>query len=370
MLFLLLSRSAYSYTFNPPSEQSLYDSNVDKNMTVLRMEDSQGNEMGLLSWFAVHGTSMNNTNRLISGDNKGYAAYYTEKLKNGNSSVPGMGPFIAGFAQCNEGDVTPNTVGAYCPDGTPCDPRSSTCIGEDGRARTELCRGYGPGESDFDATQIIGQNQADFALKLYDDAVEQLQGDIAYIHTFLNMENVTVSSQYTSTGQQAKTCSAALGDSFAGGTTDGPGMFNFVQGTNSTETNKYWNEFAYTLLSRPTQDIINCQAPKPILLNLGQMNFPAPWAASIVPIQIFKIGQLFLLGVPGEFTTMAGRRIRSTVMTSLRKHGLADDNSYIVVSGLSNEYTHYITTFEEYRTFFLSSFPIFLLLILFSFFFS
>jgi len=318
-------------------------------MTVLRFEDNQGNELGLLSWFAVHGTSMNNTNELISGDNKGYAAYYTEKYKNGNNSIPGMGPFIAGFAQCNEGDVSPNTVGAYCPDGTPCDPRSSTCVGFDGMERVELCRGIGPGETQFDATRIIGQHQADFAINLYENAIIELTGDIAYTHAFINMENITVSNEYTTTGQSAKTCSAALGDSFAAGTTDGAGDFNFVQGTNDTETNKFWNDIAYTFLARPSQETIDCQYPKPILLNTGIMHFPAPWTASVVPIQIFKIGQLFLLGVPGEFTTMAGRRLRASVMTSLQKHGLADENSYIIISGLSNEYTHYITTYEEYQ---------------------
>lgn len=35
---------------------------------------------GLVSWFAVHCTSLNNTNRLISGDNKGAAEFFTEAL--------------------------------------------------------------------------------------------------------------------------------------------------------------------------------------------------------------------------------------------------------------------------------------------------
>ena len=34
------------------------------------------------SWFAVHCTSMNNTNRLISGDNKGYASMLFEMSMN------------------------------------------------------------------------------------------------------------------------------------------------------------------------------------------------------------------------------------------------------------------------------------------------
>lgn len=53
----------------------------------------------MINWFAVHGTSMNNTNGLISGDNKGYASYLFEKYQNGNNSLPGMGPFVGAFAQ-------------------------------------------------------------------------------------------------------------------------------------------------------------------------------------------------------------------------------------------------------------------------------
>jgi len=201
----------------------------------------------------------------------------------------------------------------------------------------------------FEAAKIIGTQQAEFALHLFDTAVTQLSGSLAYIHAFIDIQNITVGAQFTSTGKEATTCKAALGDSFAAGTTDGAGDFNFVQGTNDTSTNFLWNEIAYTLLSRPTQDEIDCQAPKPILLNLGDMSFPAPWAASVVPIQIFKIGQLFIIGVPGEFTTMAGRRLRATIHTALMKYGLADEYAHVIISGLSNEYTHYITTYEEYQ---------------------
>ncbi len=35
-----------------------------------------------LSWFAVHPVSMNNTNRMVSSDNLGYASYAFEQEKN------------------------------------------------------------------------------------------------------------------------------------------------------------------------------------------------------------------------------------------------------------------------------------------------
>ena len=44
----------------------------------------------ILSWFSVHCTSMNNTNRLISGDNKGHASFLMEQKMNGAGTLPGQ----------------------------------------------------------------------------------------------------------------------------------------------------------------------------------------------------------------------------------------------------------------------------------------
>lgn len=61
-------------------------------------------------------------------------------------------------------------------------------------------------------------------------------------------------------------------------------------------------------------------------------------------MQIFRIGQLALIAVPGEATTMAGRRIRARVLAALRGAGV----THAVIAGLSNQDTGYITTAEEY----------------------
>ena len=42
----------------------------------------------MVNWFAVHPTSMNNTNSLTSGDNKGYASQLFEEVMN-PGSMPG-----------------------------------------------------------------------------------------------------------------------------------------------------------------------------------------------------------------------------------------------------------------------------------------
>lgn len=122
-----------------------------------------------------------------------------------------------------------------------------------------------------------------------------------------------MNSRFTSTKRNETTCQAALGYSFAAGTTDGPGAFDFTQSTNST--NLLW-QFVTAFLSKPTPEQIKCQSPKPILLNVG-LTKPIEWVPFILPNQIFQIGQLYIVGVPGEFSTMSGRRLKLTIKQAL-----------------------------------------------------
>ena len=72
--------------------------------------------LGAVSWFPVHCTSINNTNTLISGDNKGGASQIMERAaraETGKGFAPG---FIAAFGQSNVGDTSPNIQGAFCGD--------------------------------------------------------------------------------------------------------------------------------------------------------------------------------------------------------------------------------------------------------------
>ena len=57
-----------------------YPCNVDTKMVQLNFHNAEDKPIGILNWFAVHPTSMNKTNRLISGDNKGAASLMMEKL--------------------------------------------------------------------------------------------------------------------------------------------------------------------------------------------------------------------------------------------------------------------------------------------------
>lgn len=80
-----INRSPTAYMNNKREERERYDFNTDKNMTVLKLSDQEGNHLGAITWYAVHATSMNNTNLLISGDNKGYASMLFEQAINGGT---------------------------------------------------------------------------------------------------------------------------------------------------------------------------------------------------------------------------------------------------------------------------------------------
>ena len=52
-----------------------------------------------------------------------------------------------------------------------------------------------------------------------------------------------------------------------------------------------------------------------LLFLLGEISLPYAWQPSVVPLQILTVGQLAIIAVPGEFTTMAGRLVREQVKT-------------------------------------------------------
>ena len=47
-----------------------YEYDTDRDMVQLVFYDAAGSPRGAVNWYAVHPTSMNNTNHLISSDNK------------------------------------------------------------------------------------------------------------------------------------------------------------------------------------------------------------------------------------------------------------------------------------------------------------
>ena len=344
-----INRSPYAYLANPKDERGLYKYDVDKTMTVLKFERATDNlPIGLLSWYPVHGTSLLQNNTLITGDNKGVAANLLE-----NSMKKDNPDFVAGFSQSNVGDTSPNILGAVCEDtGLECRFNDSTCDG-----KTAPCRGRGPyfrypdqgTRSGFE----IGRRQYAAAKQLLGSSLDRLPGfaSVSAFHTFANMSSYTFPS-LKSASQMLQTCSAALGHGFAGGTTDGPGAFDFKQGTNDSDDspslkNPLWKA-ARRFVHEPSDEQILCQHPKPILLDVGAAEKPYAWTPNIVDIQLLRIGPLLIIVAPGEATTMSGRRWRNAI-GSAAPSVLSISQPYVVLGGPANTYAHYIATEEEYK---------------------
>ncbi|KAJ7196939.1 Neutral/alkaline nonlysosomal ceramidase [Mycena pura] len=342
------NRSPTAYLANPADERAMYvnqGGDQDNTMSLL----SFGADRGFLSFFAVHGTSLYENNTLVSSDNKGMAAYIYESMMEPNA-MPGNQTFVAGFGQANVGDTSPNTLGAFCEspgqsfDGMPCQADSSTCGGT-----VEQCHGRGPGFTldafGFHSNEMIAQTQVNAAKTIMNGELAPVTGSVRSVHVYLDMANHTFP---LANGTTAQTCPAAMGFSFAGGTTDGPGSFDFVQGDNSTQQNPFWDLVKSFITPIPSAVQVACQAPKPILLNTGYASQPYAWSPSTVDIQMLKVGNLVMLIIPGELTTMAGRRLRNAVRAQLIAEGILDNSAYVIVSGPANTYAHYITTREEY----------------------
>eukprot|EP01013_Petalomonas_cantuscygni_P017831 TRINITY_DN350_c0_g1_i1.p1 TRINITY_DN350_c0_g1~~TRINITY_DN350_c0_g1_i1.p1 ORF type:complete len:821 (+),score=208.21 TRINITY_DN350_c0_g1_i1:172-2634(+) len=445
------NRSPTSYLEDPASERAEYpDGNTDKTFQVLRIDTTNATDTAttrptaLMAWFAVHCTSMPNSNLLITGDNKGVASMLTERAVNGAGSAIGGGPFVASFLSGNLGDVSPNTRGAFCPDGRPCDAVHSTCGG-----RNEGCQGQGPAGTDWvQSTHMIGSQQADAALNMWrrmqpaksgaleadgararagrglsaaldsatlssfaemssagqmppgrvermqaagpahaasgvvdtnhnsdGDGTVELDGAMTVRHVWVEMNNGTVPARFTHNGADGVTCPAALGTGFAAGTTDGPGMFNFVQGNQTV--NPFWH-LVRGAIRQPTPFQVSCQAPKSVLLDVGEMpeagSGPARllgkyWVAHRLPFQMVRLSAdppVLMCAIPGEMTTMSGRRLRRAVATAytdahntrfMSAAAVADlrparplraSEVTVLVTGLSNEYSHYVATPDEY----------------------
>jgi hypothetical protein len=117
---------------------------------------------------------------------------------------------------------------------------------------------------------------------------------------------------------QVEGCFAAMGYSFAAGTTDGAGADTFKQSTRST------NPLSNTLtrvVAPPTERQIACQGSKPILFSFGEVKYITlnliqsfPWLAStlIELRKLFLIKQLqYNSNYPDRF--FGGKKVRKKV---------------------------------------------------------
>ncbi len=358
-----INRSKPAYANNPAIEREEFlndrgeETQVNKRMLQLELYRDNGEPAGLINWFGVHPTVIGPSQFYVSGDVKGEAALGFEALMGTDyRAAEGASNFVAAFAQADEGDSSPNIFIEQFPHP---DPRR------------------GGGVDDLDANAISAHKQLARAVELYGTGAP-VRGPVDFRLLNIPIASITIDDPTVLASLNhppeldaavKRTCSGVLGASFGAGAEDGPGPTtegltcsdgpdvlaaavadietitglglegfpggwptNLIPGqTGSTAA------MCNVALLPPVLGDFTCQAEKPVLL---------PRGADELPLQLFRIGNLAILGVPWEVTTTSARRLRRLLLTELGTVGV----DTMVVAGLVNDYVHYLTTREEYAT--------------------
>jgi neutral ceramidase len=291
-----VNRSPEAFARNPTADRAHFPGGIDPATTLLRLE-REGRTIGVVNWFATHGTSLTNRNRLISGDNKGYAAHAWEAQQ----------PVVAAFAQTNAGDLSPNV-----PDAT-----------------------KGPTDDDVENTRIVGGRQLAAAQALAQEDGHELTGGLDARLSYVDLAGLRVAPEFSPDGKPHRTGRAVLGAAFAAGTKEGPGLPSLHEGVDGNPLVSACS----AVLGRVRPDVRDAHAPKAMLLPVGALG----WAADRVPVQLVRLGPLVLVGLAQEVTVVAGLRIRRAVADVLDMP-LED----VLLQGYANDYAGYVTTPEEY----------------------
>lgn len=331
---------------------------IDRTMKLLRFDNAQtGQALGSINWFGVHTTSLSNDNSKICYDNKGYAADFLEKevqAQTGNQS------FVAAFAQDIAGDVTPNY------------------IWDEEKKWTR-----GKYKDDFKSARHNGHLQYQKARELFETAKHSLplQGEIDYELVYVDFSHVNIDPVLVGGRENLCTVPSAQGISFFEGTKEGPGMSKSLGHLMKSiiGISKFLEKIKTQLASRDKRREIALKyaihGKKRIFMEsaigkvvgisrFANIPFPSideyvrtfkkldragylrrtPWIPQILPIQIFCIGNIALLGLPAEITTIAGKRLAKDLEQVLAPKGIQK----VLLATYANGYHGYITTPEEY----------------------
>lgn len=329
-------RSEKAYQNNPKHERDDFTTDTDNEMLLLKFVAVEGgNErpLGALNWYAIHPTDRGQKNTLITGDNKGHASTLFEREMGGGGGRETA--FVAAFANSSCGDVSGNVEFGRIPDGV----------------------------HDKAHMEMHGQKQFRAAKQLFSKAKDAVSGTIDFRHTRVDLSNVAIDGQ-----PGKRTWPAALGMAFAAGSTEDsvpilaaimgakipsiPVPEGMVEGEPPV-TDRVWKPLravmsaglavTFGLPGRAPANFDEGQFPKPIILSPGLLN--PPIVPSVLPLQILKIGGLAVVAIPAEITTMAGRRLKKTVLGELKAVGV----DHVALATYANDYSQYITTKEEYE---------------------
>ncbi len=351
------NRSLAAYNRNPevtPLADSETHRAIERTMWLLKAESADGRAIGQINWFGVHPTSIGNRNHLVSYDNKGYAAEAVEQALGADA--------VAIFAQQFAGDVSPNAQGS----------------GKKGWPK-------GRYRDDHESARFNGRLQSDQALRLLGELRDEHRLRDGTLDAALlrhDFSNVECDPDFTGGLTGERTSLPCHGLAFFGGSPiDGPGAPKPVLALlDLLARGKRWRDERRMRRADAAQRAAyeaqqRAQAPKLIVSESGigrllgltsVQNLPGvldpilqemqrqeragalqekPWVPCVLPLQVLRIGELALIGFPGEITTQAGRQLRELCAELLAPAGVR----HVLVSSYANAYFGYCTTHAEYQ---------------------
>lgn len=350
------NRSWFAYNRNrdvTPVTKERRDEATDRRTTVLRFHapptpdqphQPVGRLIGLVHWFASHGTAIHADNDALHPDHKGLVALALES--------EGLGVVCAQDA-C--GDVSPN-------------------YRWDSRRRHTIGR--------FDNDLMSAQHVADAQLRELRRLIAMpglsLSPTLKVATRYVDFSNAFASSRFTFDQRDHTTTPALLGISMAQGTAEGPGPLRFVRAIpRALNTLAGLTDRLRGLRSRPKSGArvdINID-PKFPFIDLargkdGKLLGAIPihltpgldptfqwvgdairnggvhagsWIPQTFPINLIQLGSFAIAACPFEMTTVSGRRVRQAILDA------NPDLQHVVTSPYANAYVGYMTTFEEYQ---------------------
>jgi neutral ceramidase len=277
----------------PKDEAGAKAASIDPVMTVIRVDETDGRPIGVWSNFAVHPTSFGDDNLLFSGDNAAFTERIVEqKIRRAarKHGVPARRPgsVVNVWTNSNEGDISPDG-------GTEKDPAN---------AEESLQYGGNP----FTEANMAGLKVARGLIRAWRRAGKAMTADmpldsrlgyVAFDGAGADGEPVGPNAVLGQGGITADDGTCAPFDGFGG---PGQGM------------------------------------KMPLLGGPGDSLVPGTQ-----PVSVMRIGPLAITAFPSEITKQMGLRIRSAVKTAT-----GDAYADVILSGLTNGYSSYTATPEEY----------------------
>ena len=194
------NRSLNAYNRNPDVTQKNEDQThlaLNREMQLIGFYRDE-KLSSFISLFGVHATCLSNKLRAHDGDNKGYAASFSEQYL----AEQGVQQPVAIFAQAAAGDVSPHFHGQH----------------------QDATRNKIQGEAEYAYAQQNGRYQSDLAISALDRSHGEITGSLDGILSYVDLSQVDISAEFSNGVKNAKTSAPCHGVAFYRGTpVDGKG---------------------------------------------------------------------------------------------------------------------------------------------------